>query len=211
MSILDEFMALLKEAGAEFSAVQKDVRSITYDALLEAAHDPLRYIQDSAADLALMGIRHPLLEKFQYSQQSIVKSKSHIQPIEGSILYTDLLNNYAHHSGVYIGNNKIVELNRHGQIQVVSPEKFMSAGTGTEIYVSCANNKAIGAQAVAKRARSQIGLKRKYNVLSNNCHQFSSGCLSGDFENDDNFLWMLKTSAFKHLGANNWRIAKSHF
>ena len=64
MSILDEFMALLKEAGAEFSVVQKDVRSITYDALLEAAQDPLRYIQDSAADLALMGIRHPLLEKF---------------------------------------------------------------------------------------------------------------------------------------------------
>ena len=211
MSILDEFMALLKEMGAELSVVQKDVRTITYDALLEAAHDPLRYIQDSAADLALMGIRHPLLEKFQYSHQSIFKSKSHIQPIEGSILYTDLLNNYAHHSGVYIGNKQIVELNRHGQIQVVSPEKFMSAGTGTEIYVSCANNKAIGAQAVAIRARSQIGLKRKYNVLSNNCHQFSSGCLSGDFENDDNFLWMLKTSAFKHLGANNWRIAKSHF
>ena len=73
MSILDEFMALLEEAGAEFSVVQKDVRTITNDALLEAAHDPLRYIQDSAADLALMGIRHPLLEKFQYSQQSIVK------------------------------------------------------------------------------------------------------------------------------------------
>ena len=37
MSILDEFMALLKEAGAEFSVVQKDVRTITYEALLEAA------------------------------------------------------------------------------------------------------------------------------------------------------------------------------
>ena len=48
MSILDEFMALLKEAGAEFSVVQKDVRTITYDALLEAAHDPLRYIGSSS-------------------------------------------------------------------------------------------------------------------------------------------------------------------
>ena len=37
MSILEAFMALLKEAGAEFSMVQKDVRTITYDALLEGS------------------------------------------------------------------------------------------------------------------------------------------------------------------------------
>ena len=51
-----------------------------------------------------------------------------------------------------------------------------------------------------------IGYKRNYNMVSDNCHQFTSGCLTGAFENADNALSMLKTRAENTLRADNWRV-----
>ena len=51
-----------------------------------------------------------------------------------------------------------------------------------------------------------VGKSRDYNFIMDNCHQFTSGCLTGDFENADNFLWMLKDTAGEVLGADNWRL-----
>ena len=50
-----------------------------------------------------------------------------------------------------------------------------------------------------------IGAKRSYSWLLDNCHQFCAGCFTGDFDNSNNFLWMLKDCAKKHLRADNWR------
>src|SRR5690606_2362670 len=66
--------------------------------------------------------------------------KGRVTPVRGSIVYCDLTagHNLAEHSGIYIGNNRIVHLNRHGDIDVVSPQQFISGiTTGNEIYVSC--------------------------------------------------------------------------
>ena len=51
-----------------------------------------------------------------------------------------------------------------------------------------------------------IDYKRDYNMVLDNCHQFTSGCLTGDFEKGDNALWMLKTRAESALRADNWRV-----
>ncbi|MNE00608.1 hypothetical protein D3C80_930220 [compost metagenome] len=51
-----------------------------------------------------------------------------------------------------------------------------------------------------------VGQTRSYNFLLDNCHQFTSGCLTGDFENSSNFLWMMKDEAKKTLSVNNWRF-----
>jgi hypothetical protein len=45
-----------------------------------------------------------------------------------------------------------------------------------------------------------------YNLILDNCHQFTSGCLSGNFENAHNFFWMVRDETFKVLGANGWRV-----
>jgi hypothetical protein len=47
---------------------------------------------------------------------------------------------------------------------------------------------------------------RDYNLILDNCHQFTSGCLSGNFENAHNFFWMVRDETFKVLGANGWRV-----
>jgi hypothetical protein len=51
-----------------------------------------------------------------------------------------------------------------------------------------------------------VGSSRAYNLLLDNCHQFTSGCLSGDFENPSNFMYFLKGDAEKYLKCNEWRV-----
>lgn len=36
-----------------------------------------------------------------------------------------------------------------------------------------------------------------------NCHQFSSGCITGNTENSDNFFWMLEDTLKRKVGAKN--------
>lgn len=65
---------------------------------------------------------------------------------------------------------------------------------------------AVGCDEAADFAESMVGGTRNYNVLMDNCHQFSAGCLTKDPENYNNFLWFLKDEAKKRLGADNWRL-----
>ncbi|MEZ2902138.1 lecithin retinol acyltransferase family protein [Acinetobacter terrestris] len=136
-----------------------------------------------------------------------IKGRTH--PVRGSVVYCDLTlgNGIAEHTGIYIGNNKIVHLNRYGFIEAVSPKQFISGWTtGFNIYVSCQGDSAVGCDEAADFAESMVGSIRNYNVLIDNCHQFSAGCLTKDPENYNNFLWFLKDEAKKRLGADNWRL-----
>ncbi|MGR6648141.1 lecithin retinol acyltransferase family protein, partial [Avibacterium paragallinarum] len=109
------------------------------------------------------------------------------------------------HSGIYVGNNSVVHLNKHGEIKKVSLSDFIKGTSAITIYVSCCNGKAIGNKKVGNFALSQIGKRTKYNVLLRNCHQFSSSCITGNLDNNDRLLSLLKITARKKLGVNEWR------
>ncbi len=165
-------------------------------------------------------------------------------PCIGSIVYTGMVYGTIEHSGVYVGNGEIVELEGTGHIKKVSASKFlktplqgraevlkaattralevlgkkdMAALLGAlplehmasdcwSIYVSSRDGRAVGSRQAAQRALEMVGRSRDYNLVLDNCHQFSSGCLTGNFENSDNFLWMLKETAKKIIGADDdWR------
>ena len=65
----------------------------------------------------------------------------------------------------------------------------------------------MGSEEVALRSIEALGDKRDYNILFDNCHQFTAGCLSGDFdENASNFLWMLKMEVESYIDADSWRV-----
>jgi len=132
--------------------------------------------------------------------------KDAVMPVPGSVVYCDLAFGFMEHSGIYVGHNKIVHLNGNGQIELVTPKEFISSTSAMNIYVSCNEYGSTGDHFVAKRARSMIGCQRGYNFIMDNCHQFTSGCLSGNFENSDNFLWMLKMQVSKNIDANSWRF-----
>ncbi|MGJ0484424.1 MAG: lecithin retinol acyltransferase family protein [Methylomicrobium sp.] len=126
-------------------------------------------------------------------------------PDVGSVLYCDLAFGYMDHSGIYIGDNKIVHLARNGKIQFTTPRGFINGGTALHIYVSCSNEESVGSPVAAERAKSMIGSSRNYHVLLDNCHQFTCGCLTGNFDNTMNYLWMLKKRSSEYLKANTWR------
>lgn len=138
--------------------------------------------------------------------EGIVDScRDSVEPKIGSIVYCDLAFGIAEHSGVYIGNGRIVNLAGTGRVEIVTPKYFISGTTAMNIYVSCYEKNSVGCSIVADRALSMAREKRNYRFLLDNCHQFTAGCITGDFENTNNFLWMMKDEAKKELGVNTWR------
>lgn len=146
----------------------------------------------------------PIINFAESFVDNVIRDK--VYPKIGSVVYCDLAFGYAEHSGIYIGNNEIVHLNRYGKIEKVSATEFIDGTTAISIYISSSEGSSDGSEAVAERAVDALGRRRDYNVIFDNCHQFSSGCLTGDFNNSDNFLWMLKHTTKKVLGSDEWRI-----
>lgn len=136
--------------------------------------------------------------------------KDTVTPIKGSVVHCGLLFDLVEHSGIYIGDNQIVHLNGNNWIEAVSPDVFLDrlggGNTAISIYVSCIGTQAVGSKEVAKRAKKRIGDDTTYDVVNNNCHRFSSGCLTGDFENDDWRFSDLETTTRFELGSTEWRV-----
>lgn len=133
------------------------------------------------------------------------------EPKVGSILHTGLLGDLMEHTGVYIGNGKIIELNNKGHIIEVTPSEFIDGGTGINIYVSAKNGVAVGSSLIAERAikfESEVSVK-DYNLLFDNCHMFTSACILDDLDNANSFLWMVKDLAQKSIGAEEWLVWKN--
>jgi len=132
------------------------------------------------------------------------------EPALGSVVYCALAMGYLDHSGIYIGKNQIVHLDGSGEIEIVSPETFLNRLGGLNlaisITVSCAAGKPVGSRQVAARARRQVGRTVDYRLLTNNCHVFTAGCISGDFDNWSVTMSALKSAARDHLGAKEWRV-----
>ena len=116
-----------------------------------------------------------------------------VKPIEGSVLRVDLAFNLlgAYHSGIYIGNDEIVEVyNDAGEARIrkVSPDVFLERddpilGSGCYIYVAVANIagelRPFGGRDIADYARQMVGKSLgSYQLLNNNCHMFSEECIS---------------------------------
>ncbi len=128
-----------------------------------------------------------------------------VKPVVGCILKCDL-GLLLEHTGVYIGDGKIVSLNRHSQIRVESPKTFFPPGTNPDsnrIYTACfeKTDVVLAAPIVAKRAKKHINEKTPYNVLFNNCHRFTCGCVTGNFENDVVSFAMLEEILHKNIAA----------
>lgn len=133
-----------------------------------------------------------------------------VKPKVGSVIHCGLLFNQIDHSGIYVGYNKIVHLDGSGRVEIVTPAVFLDRLDGfnlaVHIYVGCLDGNPIGSKKVAQRARSRVGDKLEYSVHSNNCHMFTSGCLTGSFKNKDRFFSLLEETAEKEFNINQWKI-----
>ena len=124
-----------------------------------------------------------------------------VKPKIGSILHCRIL--YGEHTGIYIGHGQVVELTGSGEVKKIPLSEFtgnMIPRNGIVIYVSCdENEQPLGDTSIAIRAKAMINTKRNYNLVFDNCHQFTCGAITGDFENANNFFWMLEDEIKKHF------------
>ena len=120
------------------------------------------------------------------------RTKTHntpdILPVKGCILKCDL-GVLLEHTGLYIGNGRIVSLNRHSQIRIETEHSFFPPGTtpnSNRIYAACygKTDEPLFSPEIARRAKKKVNQETPYNVLFNNCHRFTTGCITGNFEND---------------------------
>ena len=142
-------------------------------------------------------------------KQSIVDNfiREKVIPIRGSILHCSLFG--VEHTGVYIGNNQIVELLGTGEIRIATPEMFIGRTNAISIYVACNGTQPLGGWDIAERAKSMTNSTRIYHLLKDNCHQFAVGCINGDFENSRNYFALLEYSIKENMNAGHpieWRV-----
>lgn len=122
-----------------------------------------------------------------------------VKPVVGSVLKCDLAGGTVSHTGIYIGNDRIVEvteINHQAKVRIVNPREFLSGDgllrTGVYIYIAAAKGSdgkytAIHSASIAQRALMALGSRGKYSLVSNNCHMFTRYCING--ENDDSPVW----------------------
>ena len=102
------------------------------------------------------------------------------------------------HTGVYLGDNKVAELQDDGFVKTVSLTDFINGDTapfplrnGTRIFAACdaRSRKPLGTAAVAKMARrlSDEAYYAGYNLIQSNCHLFVAACAAGMKPNDEAF------------------------
>ena len=117
-----------------------------------------------------------------------------VKPVPGSILRCDLAFRFnfgagrAYHTGIYLGDDKVVEVTEQeqtAQVRIVSPAEFLNGEsgvrTGAFIYVATSRGKVLGSPEIAARARAEATTSRgQYNLVFNNCHMFTRYCVTGE-------------------------------
>ncbi|WP_104751116.1 C40 family peptidase [Helicobacter salomonis] len=134
-----------------------------------------------------------------------------VTPKLGSILYCRLIGPTTH-TGIYVGDQRIVELLGSGEVKLSTPKEFISGTQAMSIYVSCRGNEAVGFAQAAQRAKSLVGKTLDYPTMGvptekheHNCHCFVYECLTGKH---DSQKWTLLDIEAKFRGEyfDNWRV-----
>ena len=128
------------------------------------------------------------------------------EPATGGIVWCELAGGYATHSGIYIGNNRIVHLSGDGEVLCSDRKGFMARLDGLNpamsVYTDCEGNMPVGNIAAAGRASRALGSRHHYHLVTGNCHRFTATCLTGRPNNGVVLHRQLK----QLQRGNTWRV-----
>jgi hypothetical protein len=132
---------------------------------------------------------------------NVIRDKVDV-PARGGIVFCDLYT--FDHSGIYV-DGKIVHMTRDGKICQSWPNEFLA--NGGYIYTTCRDGKPVGSEQAADLAQFEYygGSEYEYNVLTQNCHMFTSYCVTGSWSRDASTFGGLEKLAEREIGSNNWR------
>ena len=126
----------------------------------------------------------------------ILGSEQEVSPAFGAVVCCGI-GGVLEHSGIWVGDNTIVELDGEGLIKPVSATRFTQQRSGQKIFIACDSLSApLVCESAADRAINQLFQLSKYHIIDNNCHQFIGRCFTGKDS---------QTNTFKAL---NWYLAK---
>lgn len=84
------------------------------------------------------------------------------------------------HTGIYVGEGQIVELQGSGLVRAVSINRFFDNRSGKHLLVACdAKGSILLSEGCAERAIQQIFTVQDYDLIHNNCHRFTQHCVTG--------------------------------
>ncbi len=100
----------------------------------------------------------------------------------GAVVACEIFHSFEH-TGIYLGDDVIVELQGTGLVRAISSQRFLAGRTGEELVVACnSRGEVIVSNDVAARASAKIYTYEAYDLLQNNCHRFTYACVSGKHE-----------------------------
>ena len=138
------------------------------------------------------------------AKEDIVK----VQPEFGAVVCCGL-GGVLDHTGIYIGDDTIVELAGSGLVKAVSMKRFLAERSGENMFIACDSlGKPLINKGAAQKAIENIYRYYEYDVISNNCHRFIWQC----FEQEGNDFSTFKTLSHKLANYYNrvlyWDVCK---
>lgn len=123
----------------------------------------------------------------------IMSTSQMVKPRVGSIVCCGI-GGVLDHTGIWVDDNTIVELDGEGLIKPISVARFTKERSGENIFIACDSEaNPLACELAAQTALKQIFQIRDYHVIDNNCHQFIWQC----FRPGDK-----KITTFKDLNMN---------
>lgn len=117
----------------------------------------------------------------------MMSTEQMVKPVVGAIVCCGI-GGVLDHTGIWVDDNTIVELDGKGLIKPVSVSRFTQNRTGKQIFIACDSMATpLACNNAAQRAISQIFQVRDYDVITNNCHQFIWQCFCPDDSNTTTF------------------------
>jgi hypothetical protein len=161
----------------------------------------LKDISDPAFRITLPSVFYIAYLRNKYKEQDS-QFRHLFYPKIGSILRVELGANLADHSGIYIGNNEVIEIiekDGKGCVQVTNLYDFVYSSvvrTGVTIYIAVdkLSKDVLYDNCLVENAKKHIGKKNEYELLKNNCHSFVYKCII-----NENFDRITNTWKFEHL------------
>ena len=139
--------------------------------------------------------------------------KKKVVPQTGSVMMVSLAAT-CEHTGIYLGDGKIAEVNSSGKIIEASYEKF-TEGLSIGYMIYCAVNKEgkpVCDEKWADRARSKLNSGVKYNPIRPkpekneiNCHNFVISCIQDNFNDNTACYFRELDGILRSKGFDHWQ------
>jgi len=172
----------------------------------------LKTISDPAFRITLPSVIYIAYLREQHKERDL-KFRRRFYPQLGSILRTELINGVADHSGIYIGNDQVIEItqeNGFGVVKNTDLNDFVHssfARTGSTIYIAIdrLSKDVICNEKLSNTAKKHIGKRNTYQLMKDNCHSFVHKCIINEDFVKITSLWKfeeLTKSISKNLNKN---------